>query len=157
VKTFEYRLNTTREQKRQLMACLIESRHLYNQMLEVVKTEYEASGKFLTKYDLVKNHHLAKSISDASWNMLVTLLSYKAESAGHRIVTVPAYYTSQKCFKCGELVPKSLFVRTHVCSHCGYTEDRDVNAAKNILRAGTRPSEGNVGGCVMRSLKSPSL
>jgi len=52
VKTFEYRLFTTREQGRQLMACLKESRHLYNEMLEAVKTQYQASDKFLTKYDL---------------------------------------------------------------------------------------------------------
>jgi len=52
VKTFEYRLYTTTAQDGQLLACLKESRHLYNEMLEAVKAQYEASGKFLTKYDL---------------------------------------------------------------------------------------------------------
>ena len=106
---------------------------------------------------MVKNHHLAKSIMDASWSAFVSFLSYKAENAGHRIVTVPPHYTSQRCFACGELVPKSLSVRTHVCSFCGHVDDRDINAAKNILKAGTRPSEANVAEYRKRSPRSPRL
>ncbi len=99
---------------------------------------------------MLKNHHVAKSILDASWSTFIILLTYKAESAGHQVIAVPAQYTSQKCSNCGEIVPKSLSVRTHICSHCGYIEDRDVNAAKNILQAGARPSEDNVVGYHMR-------
>jgi putative transposase len=83
---------------------------------------------------MVRNHCLAKSISDAGWNSFLNMVAYKAESAGRVFVQVPARFTSQRCFQCGELVPKSLSVRTHVCTHCGYVEDRDVNAAKNILQ-----------------------
>lgn len=85
---------------------------------------------------MVQNHHFARSISDASWNMFRQLLTSKAESAGRRVVVVPAYFTSQKCSRCGEYVEKSLSVRTHICPYCGLVEDRDINAAKNILRKG---------------------
>ncbi len=83
---------------------------------------------------MVKNHHLAKSIMDASWGAFLDILGAKAESAGHEVIRVNPRYTSQKCFRCGEIVQKSLSVRTHICPSCGYVEDRDVNAAKNILK-----------------------
>lgn len=83
---------------------------------------------------MVKNHHLALSISDASWWRFVELLHYKAESAGSEVVLVDPKYTSQKCSSCWEIVKKSLSVRTHICSNCWYVDDRDVNAAKNILK-----------------------
>jgi len=56
------------------------------------------------------------------------------------VMRVPARFTSQKCSRCGEYVQKSLSVRTHLCPSCGLVEDRDVNAARNILRAGAPPS-----------------
>jgi putative transposase len=85
---------------------------------------------------LVRNHHLAKSINDAGWFKFVQILESKAESAGCRVVKVPAPFTTQICSLCGKRVPKSLSVRTHVCVSCGHVEDRDVNAAKNVLRLG---------------------
>ncbi|MBO5669131.1 MAG: transposase, partial [Candidatus Methanomethylophilaceae archaeon] len=57
----------------------------------------------------------------------------KAESAGRTIVLVDPKGTSQICSNCQEIVEKDLSVRVHVCPHCGYEEDRDVNAARNIL------------------------
>lgn len=94
--------------------------------------------------NMVKNHIFARSIMDSSWGMLRNLLESKAASAGRQVIAVPPHYTSQKCSQCGEIVQKSLSVRTHVCPWCNYVEDRDVNAAKNILRAGVRPSGANV-------------
>jgi putative transposase len=91
--------------------------------------------------NMAKNHHLAKSIMDASWSAFLTILSDKAERAGHCVRRVNPRFTSQKCHKCGEVVQKSLSVRTHICPFCGYIADRDVNAAKNILfKAGAQPS-----------------
>ncbi len=96
--------------------------------------------------NMLKNRHLARAIADAGWSAFKNILCLKAESAGCRVVEVPPYFTSQRCFECGEIVQKSLSVRTHVCPHCGYIEDRDVQAAKNILlSARTGPSERNVG------------
>jgi putative transposase len=94
--------------------------------------------------NMVQNHHLAKSISDAGWGQFLAILSAKAGNAGHEVIRVNPRFTSQKCFQCGEIVQKSLSVRTHICPSCGYIADRDVNAAQNILKAGARPSSANV-------------
>lgn len=95
--------------------------------------------------NMVKNHHLSKSILDAGWGAFLDILTAKAVSAGHEVIRVKPHFTSQKCFKCGEIVQKSLSVRTHICPFCGYVADRDKNAAQNILaQAGARPSGANV-------------
>lgn len=86
--------------------------------------------------NMVRNRRLAKSIADAGWAQFRAILACKAECAGKRVVAVPPAYTSQDCSGCGECVPKSLSVRTHVCPNCGLVMDRDANAALNILRAG---------------------
>jgi putative transposase len=76
--------------------------------------------------NMVQNHHLSKSIMDASWGAFLDILEDKAERAGHQVIRVNPGFTSQKCYKCGEIVQKSLSVRTHICPFCGYIEDRDV-------------------------------
>jgi putative transposase len=86
--------------------------------------------------NLVRNVHLAKSISDAGWAQFRTILCGKAACAGRRVVAVPPAYTSQDCSGCGERVEKSLSVRTHVCPCCGLILDRDENAARNIQGVG---------------------
>jgi putative transposase len=93
--------------------------------------------------NMVRNHHLAKSISDAGWAMFRAILASKAAYAGTWVVAVPPAFTSQDCSgvlpdgsRCGERVPKSLSVRTHICPCCGLVLDRDENAALNIRRAG---------------------
>lgn len=107
---------------------------------------HKASYKY-AQYDLIaveklnikgmlKNHHLAKSISDASWNILLQLIRCKAENAGSYFVEVNPRYTSQKCSGCGAIVQKSLSIRTHICPECSLMIDRDHNASLNILRAG---------------------
>ncbi|KJS15757.1 MAG: hypothetical protein VR69_12115 [Peptococcaceae bacterium BRH_c4b] len=83
--------------------------------------------------NMVKNHNLAKSITDAGWGEFVSMLSYKAESAGREVTKVIPHGTSQQCSRCGNIVKKDLSVRTHVCSYCGLVLDRDHNAAINIL------------------------
>jgi putative transposase len=86
--------------------------------------------------NMVANHHLSKSIYDAGWGQFLDILSAKAESAGHCVIRVNPRFTTQQCNRCGELVQKSLSVRTHICTSCGFIADRDVNAAKNILLLG---------------------
>ncbi len=85
---------------------------------------------------LVRNRHLAKSISDAGWSTFRSWLEYFGHKYGKATVAVPPHNTSQNCSNCGEKVKKSLSTRTHVCPHCGFVEDRDVNAAINILKLG---------------------
>jgi putative transposase len=86
--------------------------------------------------NMLRNPHLAKSISDAGWTSFRAILEAKAACAGRQVIAVPPAYTSQDCSGCRERVRKSLSVRTHVCPSCGLVMDRDENAAINILRAG---------------------
>jgi putative transposase len=86
--------------------------------------------------NLVRNRSLAKSIHDAGWAAFRAILDAKAAWAGRRVLAVPPAYTSQECSGCGERVPKSLSVRTHLCPSCGLVMDRDENAARNIQWAG---------------------
>lgn len=82
---------------------------------------------------LVKNHYLAKSITDVSWSRFIHMLQYKAERAGIEVTKVEPKNTTQRCSHCGRLVKKSLSVRTHKCE-CGFIVDRDYNSAINILK-----------------------
>jgi putative transposase len=86
--------------------------------------------------NMVKNHHLAKSITDAGWGAFLIILTHKAAYAGRRIMGVNPAYTSQLCSGCGVLVAKGLSVRWHSCPECGTSLHRDHNAAKNIERLG---------------------
>jgi putative transposase len=84
---------------------------------------------------LIKNHNLAKSISDASWSLFRTWLEYYGKLFNREIIAVNPAYTSQDCSNCGNRVKKSLSTRTHFCS-CGTVLCRDHNAAINILNKG---------------------
>ena len=83
--------------------------------------------------NMLKNHSLARAISDAGWAGFVNVLRCKAERAGAEIVTVNPAGTSQECSGCGVDVPKKLAERWHTCPHCGLSLHRDENAARNIL------------------------
>jgi putative transposase len=94
--------------------------------------------------NMVRNRHLAKSISDAAWTQFRTWIEYFGKVFGVVTVAVPPHYTSQDCSNCGKVVKKSLSTRTHTCQHCGHTQDRDWNAARNILEKALRTA-GHVG------------
>ena len=83
---------------------------------------------------MLRNHRLAKSISDAGWGLFINILKSKAAEAGRQVVEVDPRNTSQDCSGCGALVPKPLSQRWHDCPHCGTSLHRDVNAARNILQ-----------------------
>jgi putative transposase len=88
--------------------------------------------------NMVKNHHLAKSISDAAWTLFRGWVEYFGKVFGVATIAVPPHGTSQKCSSCGKVVKKTLSTRTHICPHCGHVQDRDHNAARNILEIGLR-------------------
>ena len=88
--------------------------------------------------NMVKNSKLSKSISDAAWSNFRSWLEYFGKVFGVVTVAVPPHYTSANCSNCREVVKKSLSQRTHRCPHCGYVQDRDSNAAINILELGLR-------------------
>lgn len=87
---------------------------------------------------------LAKSVNDAGWGKFTDILKDKAESAGREFDKVDPHGTSIECSGCENPVPKNLSVRVHKCPHCGLVLDRDINAARVILRRGQRRRGGVV-------------
>ena len=81
---------------------------------------------------------LNRSILQQNWGMFITQLDYKAASAGGQVVRVDPKHTTQQCSACGGLPAKALTLneRWYHCTHCGYHDDRDVNASKNVLLKG---------------------
>ena len=123
---------------------------------------HQASARLARDYDAIvverlnvkglARSALAKGVHDASWARFISMLRYKAERAGARLIEVDPQDTTQDCSTCGTRVPKDLSTRRHDCPHCGLSIDRDLNAARNILnRAGVGPGLQNVAGCGMRA------
>jgi putative transposase len=112
----------------------------YKTALALVRQYDTIYHEDLQTANMLKNHNLAKSISDVGWAAFLSILAAKAAYAGRRVVAVPPAYTSQICSGCGGLVAKNLSVRWHTCAECGTSLHRDHNAALNILRLGRNPS-----------------
>ena len=91
--------------------------------------------------NMVQNHCLAKSISDAGWGIFTRMIAYKEAESGGRLVKVNPNGTTQQCSQCGNVVEKNLSVRIHDCPFCGLLMDRDLNASRNILRIGRESPE----------------
>ena len=95
--------------------------------------------------NMIKNHKLAQAISDVSWGSLISMLKYKANWHGRQIIEISRWYPSSKtCNECLHLMPSmDLSIREWDCPSCGAHHDRDVNAAKNILRQGLNLMSGS--------------
>ncbi len=107
------------------------------------KDSRKIADKYKTVYfedlkigNMVRNHCLAKSISDAGWGRFIRMIAYKEEESGGQLIKVDPRNTTQMCSRCGEHVKKTLSDRIHECPHCGLVMDRDHNAALNILARG---------------------
>jgi putative transposase len=130
-----------REKARIVVAKLSEKvsnqrRDFLNKIARMIVNKYERVYiEDLETANLKRNKHLSKSISDAGWRILRHTLTYMAQRSEGMTVCVAPQYTSQLCSGCGELVPKTLDERVHICS-CGLVLDRDVNASRVILRRG---------------------
>jgi putative transposase len=107
----------------------------------VVKSSDFVVYEDLQVRNMVKNHKLAKSISDAAWSQFAQWLEYFGKVYRKTVIAVAPQYTSQDCSACGNTVKKTLSTRTHVCS-CGTVLDRDHNAALNILAKGLKARAG---------------
>ncbi len=92
--------------------------------------------------NMVRNHYLAKSISDAGWGRFIGMIAYKEEESGGQLIKVNPGGTTQTCSRCGEWVSKSLSERVHECPYCGLVMNRDENAALNILARGREIGRG---------------
>jgi putative transposase len=109
---------------------------------------HQVAHSLVKRYGLVAHENLnvagiaqtrlAKSTYDVGWGSFLSILHSKAEEAGCTVIAVPPDNTTQRCGSCGKLpeVKKTLADRIHICPFCGYTADRDVNAAQNILNLG---------------------
>lgn len=107
---------------------------------DIVKNHDIICIESLNVLGMLKNKKLAKSISDISWSEFVRCLSYKCEWYGKTILNVDRWYPSSKtCHSCG-FIKKDLTLedRVWVCPNCNEIHDRDINAAKNILKEGLR-------------------
>ena len=102
---------------------------------------------------MLKNHHLARVIADASWGQFFLILTHKAARAAKTVVEVCPRNTSQNCSGCGEYVPKALSCRTHVCPYCGLVLHRDKNAAENIRKKGRDAAFGET--AVVNAVEEP--
>jgi putative transposase len=91
----------------------------HREAAKLVRAYDSIASEDLETANMVRNHHLAKSIQDAGWSQCLNILTFKAASAGKRVVAVPPAYTSQRCSGCGALVYKGLSVRWHACPKCG--------------------------------------
>ena len=95
--------------------------------------------------NMIKNHCLAKSISDVAWYRFREWLDCFSAVYGVPVIAVNPSYTSQNCSNCGQKVVKTLSTRTHKCPHCNYIADRDENAAINILKSALKQLSTTVG------------
>ena len=118
----------------------------------LAQTYSDISIEDLNVAGMVKNHHLAKAVSDASFFELRRMLEYKTAKTGAKLHVIDRWYPSSKtCSNCGSVKAKlSLNERTYKCEHCGLTIDRDLNAAINIMVAGSAPETVNAHGGTVR-------
>jgi putative transposase len=129
--TYEYSTNQSDDYLHKLSSTLVNSGY----------TSFAVED--LNIQNMMKNHRLAGSIHDASWNRFIQLLSYKAESAGLGIVKVNARNTSRECSNCGNIQDMPLSERAYNCQRCGMSKDRDINASINILKRTTLGQRGS--------------
>jgi putative transposase len=105
-------------------------------------------GKILNR---TPNHHGAESMAEAGWNPLVQSTAYQAESAGCRAAQVNPHNTTQECSKGHAIGHKAL----KDCPYCGYVQDRDINAAKNMLARSVETETGSDGAFGERMENTP--
>lgn len=117
---------------------------LHKLTTRIIRENQVVCVESLAVKNMVRNHTLAKAISDAGWGELVRQLEYKAKWYGRTLVKIDRWYPSSKrCHDCGHVLETlALSTRSWTCPYCGVTHDRDINAARNILAVGLTVSAG---------------
>ncbi|WP_433288076.1 RNA-guided endonuclease InsQ/TnpB family protein [Micromonospora sp. CA-244673] len=112
--------------------------HLHKLTTRLVRENQTVVIEDLSVRHMLRNHHLARAISDAAWSELRRMLEYKAAWYGRSLIAIDRWHPSSKtCSACGRInSAMPLSVRSWTCTGCAATHDRDVNAARNILAAG---------------------
>jgi putative transposase len=112
--------------------------HLQKLSTRIIRESQTVIIEDLSVRNMVRNHSLARAISDASWSEFRAMLEYKADWYGRTVVAIDRFYPSSKtCSACGRVAAKMpLSVRAWTCTACGADHDRDVNAAKVLRAAG---------------------
>lgn len=108
---------------------------------ELVKENDVIVAETLKIQNMLKNHHLSKSISDCSWGVLTTQISYKCDFYDKKFIQIDTFFaSSQTCSFCGykNTDVKNLNVRKWECPECHTINDRDINASINILNEGLK-------------------
>ena len=112
---------------------------LHKESLKLINENQVIFAEDLKVKNLLRNHKLAKAISDVSWSEFIRLVGYKAKWYGRTFIQVPTNFpSSQLCSVCNyqNKDTKNLKIRKWTCPNCGSTHDRDINAAINILNKG---------------------
>src|SRR5439155_18025042 len=104
----------------------------------IIRENQTVCVETLAVKNMLRNHALAKAISDVGWGELVRQLEYKAQWYGRTLIKIDkGYPSSKRCVDCGHILDSlPLDVRVWTCPECGVAHDRDLNAAQNILAAG---------------------
>jgi putative transposase len=140
--SLELKKRGSRSHQRQKLLVQKANAKIHNQRLDFAR---KTASKLFNEFDMVCYEDLniagmmkgkfSKSIADAGWRMLIATLQSKAEKAGKWNVAVDSRGTSQRCNRCGNVVPKKIWDRIHTCS-CGEHLPRDHNSALEVLRLG---------------------
>jgi putative transposase len=129
------------QQRRVVAKCYARIKRRRNDFLHKLSQYYAEAYDLIAIEDLniksmLEGSHNSRNTASAAWHHFRRLLAYKCERAGTHLVAVEPAGTTKECSQCGAETDKPLWVREHACPACGQTEDRDANAARNILSRG---------------------